>query len=508
MTKQLGELLIEQRFITQSMLDQALALQQQRHLPLGKILLQLGYVTEDDLNVVLAKQFGSIYINPRGFVLRDTSLLNLIPEETARKLACFPIEQNGEQLTLAMADPWNTEAIHDLTELTHLTVQPIFSRKEWISQIIDKYYKTIKKEIIPPEIPILQPESEKPISVLTPEVQSEQPLVQTGLPSESSVTEPTGKTLKQETQLLPEQKELIPESTKSFRTRNQEQIPGDKSIPQIKPKPQFLPNGASAAELVVPEQRLKKTTLLSQPMPELTFEYFVVGTCNQLAWAAAKNVAETTGSAYNPLFIYGGSGLGKTHLANAIGNLMLQHQPEAVIACVPCNRFIEELINAIANGKINEFHSRYWNLQLLLIDDIQFLAGQERTQVELFQTFEELHYRKAQIVLTSDRLPKDIPQLEDRLRSRFEGGLIVDVQIPDLETRAAILRRKAALHKIELSDDITNLVATFISTNVRELEGVLNKINAITQLTGHPVTLQVVQNIISELMKQSPMKPV
>ncbi|MCX7918528.1 MAG: DnaA/Hda family protein [bacterium] len=505
MAKQLGELLIEQRLITKSMLEQALELQQQRRLPLGKILLQLGYVTEEDLNTILAKQFGSIYINPRGFVVKDINLLTLIPEPIARQYICFPLEKNEEQLTVAMSDPWDTDAIQKLTELTKLTIRPIFSRREWIEQIIDKYYPTVKSndrslssDTITGIFPITavpepngtqsKPVESQPISSKTDtvmDISTPQTPVQ---PSAAVV--PDKRSLDTEQALDKAQLESLSQQPNVPLGLT----PSTSTESHVSPQPQ--------PHLSSPEPTQIQPSLLTKPIPEFTFDSFVVGTGNQLAWAAAKNVAESPGTTYNPLFIYGGVGLGKTHLMNAIGNLILQKNPHSLLVYIPCTRFIEEMITAIASGTITPFRQKYWHLQVLLIDDVQFLAGQERTQVELFQMFEELHHRRAQIVLTSDRLPKDIPQLEERLRSRFEGGLIVDVQMPDLETRIAILRRKAMQRNLQLPDDIANVIATFISTNVRELEGVLNKINAISSLGGRPITMQVVQNILSEMIKQ------
>jgi chromosomal replication initiator protein DnaA len=515
MPKPLGELLIDQRLITQNMLDQALALQKQRQIPLGKILLQLGYVTEEDLNTILAKQFGSIYINPRGFMLKDDKVLNLIPEDTARKYNCFPIELSEQHLTLAMADPWDTQAIQDLTESTTLIIQPIFSRKEWIHQIIDKYYPPVTKEqnrsaalenII---IPISGASPTIDMTIVPPSAAT------TAIPTSTSTEIPKpehGETIPAsftEIPVTPIPPSILPTKPKIGQIISSDFPPASNmNRPEITPTPAgntispTQPIISSAPSVPTVEPQTISMILLTKPIPELTFETFVVGTSNQLAWAASKNVAESPGTTYNPLFIYGGVGLGKTHLANAIGNLVLKKNPEMSLTYIPCNRFIEEMINAIANGTVNAFRNQYWHLQVLIIDDVQFLAGQERTQVELFQTFEELHHRRAQVILTSDRLPKDIPQLEDRLRSRFEGGLIVDVQMPDLETRVAILRRKALQRNLELPDDVANVIATFISTNVRELEGVLNKISAISNLSGQPVTLQVVENILREMIKQ------
>jgi chromosomal replication initiator protein len=231
-----------------------------------------------------------------------------------------------------------------------------------------------------------------------------------------------------------------------------------------------------------------------------TFNTFVVGPSNQFAHAAAKAVADAPGRAYNPLFIYSGVGLGKTHLINAIGHNVQSKSPKTRVAYLSSEQFTNELINRISHQRMEEFRQKYRNMDLLLIDDIQFIAGKERTQEEFFHTFNTLYEAQKQIVLTSDRQPKDIPDIEERLRSRFESGLIADIQAPDLETRIAILRKKADFWGIRLPDDVAEFLATMMKSNIRELEGGLVKLGAVSSLTNTEITQDLAKNELKHLL--------
>jgi len=228
-----------------------------------------------------------------------------------------------------------------------------------------------------------------------------------------------------------------------------------------------------------------------------TFEHFVVGKGSELAYAASQAVVNKPGEAYNPLFIYGGVGLGKTHLLQAIGNEMLARNPSLNIMYVSAERFTNDFISATKDGTAKDFQHRYRNIDLLLIDDIQFIAGKERSQESFFHTFNELHQANKQVVLTSDRPPKAIPALEDRLKSRFEWGMIVDVAPPDYETRVAILQKKCTEKSYNLDQKAIELVAASSHTNIRELEGILNKIIAYHQLKNVVPTVESVKNLLA-----------
>ena len=237
--------------------------------------------------------------------------------------------------------------------------------------------------------------------------------------------------------------------------------------------------------------------------PKYTFETFVVGNNNRFAHAAAIAVGDKPGESYNPLFLYGGVGLGKTHLMQAIGNRILQNNRSAKILYVTSEKFTNQLINAIKDNKNEVFRNKYRTIDVLLIDDIQFIAGKERVQEEFFHTFNALYEDKKQIIISSDKPPREIQFLEDRLKSRFEWGLLADISCPDYETRLAILRKKAQEEKILVDDNILANIANKIDSNIRELEGVFNKIIATASLTHTPITIELTENTINEFKAAS-----
>ena len=227
--------------------------------------------------------------------------------------------------------------------------------------------------------------------------------------------------------------------------------------------------------------------------PKYTFASFVVGNNNRFAHAAALAVAEAPAASYNPLFIYGGVGLGKTHLMHAIGNEILKNNRNSRILYITSEAFTNELINAIKDNTGDQFRNKYRSIDVLLIDDIQFIAGKDRVQEEFFHTFNTLYESGKQVILSSDKPPKDIPLLEDRLKSRFEWGIIADISNPDYETRLAILRKKAQIDNIIVDDEILSTIATRIDSNIRELEGALNKLTAKASLVKTPITMEMAE---------------
>lgn len=273
--------------------------------------------------------------------------------------------------------------------------------------------------------------------------------------------------------------------------------------------PQEAPR-SSSSYLVIKKTRSKPATkngsqanesdFRSNINPRYTFDSFVVGSSNQFCHAAAMRVAENPGAEYNPLFIYGGVGLGKTHLMHAIGNAVLKNNPSAQVLYLSSESFTNDLIQSLRYGKMEEFKNRIRNIDLLLIDDIQFMCGKERTQEEFFHTFNALYNAKHQIVLTSDKVPQDIPGIEERLRTRFSWGLTADLQAPDFETRVAILKRKATLDKFTLGEDVAHFVAEQVSSNVRELEGALTRLHAMASLQNKSVSLDLAQTALEPLL--------
>ena len=234
--------------------------------------------------------------------------------------------------------------------------------------------------------------------------------------------------------------------------------------------------------------------------PRYKFESFIVGSSNQFAHAACRAVAEAPSRSYNPLYIYGGVGLGKTHLMHAVGQWVLAHDPNLKLTYISSERFMNEMINAVRYDRVLEFRERYRSVDILLVDDIQFLAGKEGTQTEFFHTFNALYDSQKQIVLSSDCPPHEIPALEERLRSRFEWGLIADIQSPDLETKIAILKKKAETEAVPLPDDVAIYIAGKIKSNIRELEGSLIRLIAYASLTGQELSLPLAQEVLKNIL--------
>ncbi|WP_035293156.1 chromosomal replication initiator protein DnaA [Clostridium sp. KNHs214] len=265
-----------------------------------------------------------------------------------------------------------------------------------------------------------------------------------------------------------------------------------------------------------PKEQIKQeqSTIIANPEitstlnPKYTFDSFVIGNSNRFAHAASLAVAESPAKAYNPLFIYGGVGLGKTHLMHAIGHYVLENNPNSKVVYVTSEKFTNELINSIKDDKNVEFRNKYRNVDILLIDDIQFIAGKERTQEEFFHTFNALHEANKQIILSSDRPPKEIPTLEDRLRSRFEWGLIADIQAPDFETRIAILKKKADVENLNIPNEVMVYIANKIKSNIRELEGALIRIVAFSSLTNKEISVDLASEALKDIISNSQNKQI
>ena len=259
--------------------------------------------------------------------------------------------------------------------------------------------------------------------------------------------------------------------------------------------------GSVSSRLMLPEESATRArTVFGLLNNRYTFDRFVIGTGNQFAHAASVAVANDPGNSYNPLFIYGGVGLGKTHLLHAIGNAALEKSPRLMVCYIPAEKFTNDLIASLRSGKMSDFKERYRNVDLLLMDDVQFIAGKRSTQEEFFHTFNELYSTRRQVVVTSDKFPKEIPDLEERIQSRFEWGLVADIQAPDIETRVAILNRKAELENITLPEDVALFLATAVKNNIRELEGCLIRIGAHASLTRKEINLDLAKAILAPIL--------
>lgn len=251
------------------------------------------------------------------------------------------------------------------------------------------------------------------------------------------------------------------------------------------------------------ERERTRTQRFNNLIPKYTFDNFVVGNSNQFAHAASVAVANQPGDHYNPLFIYGGVGLGKTHLVNAIGHKSADRRPSLKVFYLSSESFMNELIGSLRRDRMDEFKTKFRNIDVLILDDVQFIAGKERTQEEFFHTFNSLYESHKQIVITSDKFPKEIPGLEDRLRNRFEWGLIADIQPPDMETRVAILQKKAESEGVQLPHEVAIFLASHIDSNVRELEGSLTRLGAFASLTKTPITVDLVNEVLQNTLKGS-----
>jgi chromosomal replication initiator protein len=283
----------------------------------------------------------------------------------------------------------------------------------------------------------------------------------------------------------------------------EEQRPGASKVPR-KSEAQPEPSVPLETPAVGPAQQQRfDWDGAAQLNPKYIFDDFVTGAGNQFAQAAARAVAEQPSKAYNPLFLYGGVGMGKTHLMQAIGHEIKRRQPEKAICYTTSERFTNDLVNALRYSKMTSFRDKYRTMDVLLMDDIQFLVNKERTQEEFFHTFNALHEGMRQIVIASDRPPKELAEIEDRLRSRFEWGLIADIQPPDLETKVAILQKKAELDGVMLPGDVALFIASNIRSNVRELEGALIRLTAFSSLAGRELNLQTAQEVLKNLMDSS-----
>ncbi|MGK7377259.1 chromosomal replication initiator protein DnaA [Planococcus sp. 1R117A] len=282
----------------------------------------------------------------------------------------------------------------------------------------------------------------------------------------------------------------------------------DLLIKFVVPKDQDMDDFQLPAPRIKPGQNEHQEFLPGMLNPKYTFDTFVIGSGNRFAHAASLAVAEAPAKAYNPLFIYGGVGLGKTHLMHAIGHYVLEHNPDAKVVYLSSEKFTNEFINSIRDNQTVDFRNKYRSVDILLIDDIQFLAGKEQTQEEFFHTFNTLHEESKQIIISSDRPPKEIPTLEDRLRSRFEWGLITDITPPDLETRIAILRKKAKADGLDIPNDVMTYIANSIDSNIRELEGALIRVVAYSSLINRDMSAELAAEALKDIMPNSKPKVV
>ncbi len=440
--RKLGELLIREELIVREQLDEALKEKEASGRFLGEILMELGYINEDELIGFLVRQCRIPHLKLSNFQV-SPDVTELIPPDICREHKLLPIDKLGNLLTVAMVNPIDVEALEKIKNQVHLRIKPILC--SWVD------FRNLFEEIHGPE-----------------------------------------------TRKIKRTYEEIPELTEDIKGLSPaaEKTDGKKAA---KPKPK-KPEKKEASKPSEPEGADPREDGL---IPRFTFDNYVVAEANSFTYALARSVAESPGSEYNPLFIYGSTGLGKTHLSNAIGNKIIGGKGNSSIVYTPASRFIDEMLQAVEQDQMKEFRSRYSGVDVLILDDVQFLAGRTRAQEEFFSIFNDIYTRKKQIVLVSDVPPKELQGLEQRLISRFEGGVVSCLEAPDFQTRLTILQRRAQSTGAEVPDDVFDLLAKSNQSNVRELEGALKKLLAYSSLVGHEITVELAQEILKHMFNEA-----
>ena len=444
-SRKLGELLIREDMISREQLDEALEKKQSSNRFLGEILMELDYITEDELIAFLVRQCRIPHLKLSNFQV-SSDIAELIPAEICREHKLLPIDKLGSLLTVAMVNPIDVEALEKIKSTVKLRIKPILC--SWAD------FKSLFEQQYGPEEQKIRQGAEN-IAELAEEVD--------------------------------ELADVKPDPVAGKATKA-----GKKKTPAV-PKKNKVKSPQPAGE----QGESGRDGLIER----FTFETYVVAEVNSFTYALARSVAESPGVEYNPLFIYGNTGLGKTHLSNAIGNKILGDNPNMKIVYAPVTRFIDEMLHAVEHEKVKEFREQYSDVDMIIIDDVQFLSGRTQAQQEFFNIFNELYTSQKQVILISDVPPKELEGLEQRLISRFEGGVVSCLEAPDFQTRFTILKKRAEESGVEVPEDVLELLAKSNQSNVRELEGALKKLLAYSSLVGHEITVELAQEILKHMFK-------
>ena len=447
--EKLGELLIREEIITRQQLEEALKKKQETGHFLGEILMREGHINEDELIGFLVRQCRIPHLKLSNFQI-SSEIAELVPSEICKTHKLLPIDKLGSLLTVAMVNPIDVEALDKVKNAVNLRIKPILCSWADFRDLYEKIYGEGK-----------QGESQE---VYLDEAEASQ--------KTAELAEKTAKAAPQEAASKPVDEPPSPPDAEADE---------EADTPPV-----------AATEVVA-----RKDGLIER----FTFGNFVVAEANSFTYALARSVAESPGSEYNPLFIYGNTGLGKTHLSNAIGNEIMKNHGSAALVYAPASRFVDEMLEAIENELMKEFREHFSEVDVLILDDIHFLSGRTRAQEEFFHIFNAIHSRKKQIILVSDVPPKNLQGLEERLISRFEGGVVACLEEPDFPTRLTILRRRVEGAGVNVSADVLELLAKSIQSNVRELEGALKKLMAYSSLVGHEITVELAQEVLKHLFK-------
>jgi chromosomal replication initiator protein DnaA len=438
--KKLAELLIREELLTRQQYEDALKEKDVESQFLGEVLLRLHYLNEEQLIGCLVRHCRIPHLKLSNLNVR-LEAAELIPAKFCFQFRLLPIDKLGTLLTVAMVNPLDTKALEAVKKQVKLRIKPILCSCADFNELYVRIYGSDGQKIKQGQDDVIELEEE--------------------------TEEKEAKKEKKPTKKAPAE----PERTKK------ETAPSGKKEPEQK--------AGSAAGLI----------------ERFQFENFVVAEANSFTYALAKSVSESPGSEYNPLFIYGNTGLGKTHLSNAIGNEAFRRNQHLLVVYVPASKFIDEMLQAIEQEKMKEFRNTYSEVDILIVDDVQFLSSRTKAQEEFFNIFNAIYNRKRQVILVSDVPPKELKGLESRLISRFEGGVVACMEEPDYQTRLAILRQESQSVGAIVPEDVLELLANLIPTNIRELEGALKKLLAYSSLVGHDITTELAQEILKHLFR-------
>jgi len=439
--KKLAELLIREEMITRQELEEAIRQKNSADHFLGEILLDLRYVTEEELIGCLVRHCRIPHLKLSNLQVR-TEAAELIPAEICHTYKLLPIDKLGSLLTVAMVNPLDTEALDAVKEQVKLRIKPILCSWADYSELYARIYGA--------------------------EVNKDQ-----------QVHDEMG----EEEEADEDDEEPKKDTASAARDKSTRREPQEEPAEEKK----------GAAE--------SKTPCRRGLVERFIFQNFVVAEANSFTYALAKSVSEAPGAEYNPLFIYGNSGLGKTHLSNAIGNEAIRRDNSLSLFYIPTSQFIDELLEAIEQERMKEFRETFSNLDILIVDDVQFLSARTKAQEEFFNIFNAIYNRKRQIILISDVPPKKLKGLESRLISRFEGGVVACMEEPDFQTRLTILQQRSESAGVAVPEEVLELLAKSIPSNIRELEGALKKLLAYSSLVGHEISVELAQEILKHLFR-------
>jgi len=491
-------MLIEEGLISPDQLREALAKQQETGQFVGQVLVELGYISEQDLASFLVRQCSIPHLNLLDYEIHG-ELLDLIPFELSREHKVLPVDKLGSILTVAMVDPFDRAALEEIRRHTGLRVKPVLCNWYDFELVFARLFgerrasekrrdaRAARKDKQPPETEV----KTKPSGVQKGAVEEVAEAPSLDLDEEQNAPAQVEEGEQAAPVQIEEGEQVVPVEVEEEEEEEEREVgiplETDKKLQQVvRPRP--------PTEVEDADEEL--------PLPGYTFDNFFVGQVNTFTYAIARAVADAPGAEYNPLFIYGGVGLGKTHLVCAIGNEVMGTDPEKRVIYSSAGAFSNRLIDAIRRHDVVSFREHYTARDVVIIDDVQFLAGRQRVQEEFFEIFNVLHEEHKQIVVASDQAPEELDALEKRLVSRFAGGIVAGIAPPEWETRMAVVRYQAEVAGCEVPEEVLALMATRVPDDVRKLSGALRKVVAFCELLQQDVTVELAQEVLEHLFEK------